>query len=40
MAKPQAYVETTIVSYLTAWLSRDLVMAAHLITRFWWVTCR
>jgi hypothetical protein len=41
MAKPRAYVETTIVSYLTAWLSRDLVMAAHqLITREWWVTCR
>lgn len=27
--KPKAYVETTIVSYLTALPSRDLVLAAH-----------
>jgi hypothetical protein len=39
MAKPRAYVETTIVSYLTAWLSRDLVIAAHQqVTRDWWAT--
>ncbi|HTQ40526.1 MAG TPA: type II toxin-antitoxin system VapC family toxin [Pirellulales bacterium] len=35
--KPRVYVETTIVSYLTAWVSRDLVMAANQeTTRQWW----
>ncbi len=35
------YIETTIVSYLTAWPSRDLVRAAHQqITREWWETRR
>jgi hypothetical protein len=35
--KPRVYPETTIPSYLTAWLSRDLVRAAHQqITREWW----
>jgi hypothetical protein len=35
--KPKAYVETSIVSYLTAVPSRDLVLAAHQqITRDWW----
>lgn len=35
--KPRVYLETTIVSYLTAWPSRDLVRAAHQqITREWW----
>lgn len=35
--KPSAYLETTIVSYLTAWPSRDLVMAANQeTTREWW----
>lgn len=35
----KAYVETTIVSYLTAWPSRDLVRAAHQqVTREWWAT--
>jgi len=35
--KPTAYLETTIVSYLTAWTSRDLVMAANQeTTREWW----
>jgi predicted thioesterase len=37
MAKPKVYVETTVISYLTAWPSRDLVVAAHQqITRDWW----
>ena len=36
---PKTYVETTIVSYLTAWPSRDLVRAAHQqVTREWWAT--
>jgi len=35
--KPNIYMETTIPSYLTAWLSRDLVTAAHQqITHQWW----
>ncbi len=35
--KPKVYVETTIVSYLTARASRDLVVAAHQrLTREWW----
>jgi hypothetical protein len=38
---PRVYLETTIPSYLTAWLSRDLVMAARQqITREWWETRR
>lgn len=35
--KPTVYLETTVVSYLTAWPSRDIVIAAHQqITRDWW----
>lgn len=31
------YVETSVISYLAAWPSRDLVVAAHQgITRQWW----
>ncbi len=38
---PTVYIGTTIVSYLTAWPSRDLVRAAHQqITREWWDTRR
>jgi len=37
--KPKAYIETSIVSYLTAWPSRDLVLAAHQqVTRDWWAS--
>jgi hypothetical protein len=37
--KPKAYIETTAVSYLTAWPSRDVVIAGHQqITRQWWTT--
>jgi predicted nucleic acid-binding protein len=35
--KPTVYIETTVVSYLTAWPSRDIVRAAHQqVTRDWW----
>ena len=35
--KPKAYIETSVISYLTAWPSRDLVRAAHQqVTRDWW----
>ena len=35
--KPLVYVETSVISYLTAKPSRDLVVAAHQeITREWW----
>jgi hypothetical protein len=37
MPKPTVYIETSIVSYLTALGSRDLVRAAHQeLTRSWW----
>jgi hypothetical protein len=39
--KPRVYVETSIVSYLTARLSRDLIVAGHQqITGEWWATRR
>lgn len=39
--KPKIYVETTIISYLAARPSRDLVVAAHQqITQEWWQTRR
>jgi predicted nucleic acid-binding protein len=39
--KPKVYIETTIVSYLTARPSRDLVVAGHQqITHDWWQTSR
>lgn len=37
--KPKACIETSIVSYLTGWQSRDLVLAAHQrVTRDWWAS--
>ena len=37
MMKPVVYVETSVVSYLTARQSRDVVVAAYQeITREWW----
>jgi len=37
--KPEAYIETSVVGYLTAWPSRDIVIAGHQqITRQWWAT--
>ncbi len=39
--KPSVYIETTIVSYLTAKPSRDLIVAAHQqITGEWWTDVR
>jgi predicted nucleic acid-binding protein len=38
---PKIYIETTVISYLTAWPSRDVVRAAHQhLTREWWETRR
>ena len=35
--KPTVYIETSVISYLTAKLSRDLIVAAHQqITNDWW----
>ena len=37
--KPKAYIETSIVSYLIARQSRELVLAAHQqVTRDWWAS--
>ena len=39
--KPKVYIETTIVSYLAARPSRDLIVAGHQqITHEWWHTAR
>lgn len=35
--KPKVYIETTVISYLTAWPSAEIVTAAHQrITQDWW----
>jgi predicted nucleic acid-binding protein len=37
MSRPRIYIETTVVSYLTARPSRDLIVAAHQqVTSMWW----
>ncbi len=39
--KQKVYIETSVVSYLTARISRDLIVAGHQrITQEWWVTRR
>jgi hypothetical protein len=39
--KRTVYLETTVVSYLAAWPSRDIIRAAHQnITREWWTSQR
>jgi hypothetical protein len=39
--KPTVYIETTIVSYLTAWPSRDIIRLSHeMLTRQWWAKSR
>lgn len=39
--KPKVYLETTIISYLAARPSRDLIVASHQqITHEWWQTAR
>ncbi len=37
MSKPSVYLETSVISYLTSKMSRDLVVAGHQqVTRAWW----
>src|SRR5258707_15700147 len=39
--KPSVYIETTIISYLSAWPSRDVVRLSHqMVTREWWARAR
>lgn len=42
MPKPSVYLETTVISYLVGWLSRDspLVASNQEFTREWWMTQR
>lgn len=36
-SKAKVYIETSVISYLTAWPSRDIVIAGHQqTTRDWW----
>jgi len=37
MPKPSVYIETTVISYIAAKPSRDLIVAAHQqVTTEWW----
>lgn len=37
---PKVYVETSVVSYLTAWPSTDIrVLAKQSVTKDWWASC-
>lgn len=39
--KPRVYIETSVISYLTAWPNRDVIVHGHQqATREWWVNCR
>jgi hypothetical protein len=39
--KQTVYIETTIISYLTAWPSRDVIRLSHeMLTRDWWTKHR
>lgn len=39
--KPSVYIETTIVSYLTAWPSKNIVRLSHeILTHEWWEQSR
>lgn len=39
--KPKVYVETTVISYLTAWPNRDIIIVGHQqVTRDWWESSR
>jgi putative transposase len=39
--KAKVYIETTVISYLTARPNQDVVIAGHQkITRDWWQTCQ
>ena len=39
--KSTVYIETTIVSYLTAWPNQNIVRLSHeMLTRDWWSKCR
>ena len=39
--KPKVYIETSVISYLTAWPSRDLIIAANQqLTQEWWKSKR
>lgn len=41
MIKPTVYIETSVISYLTAKMSRDLIVAAHQqLTHEWWEQIR
>jgi hypothetical protein len=42
VAKPTAYIETSVVSYLVGWLNRDSLLLAsnQALTREWWSSQR